>query len=213
MKEAREPAEAAPAPAGSGAPPRYCVEYEKDGPARLLAHLDLQEALERALRRARLPLAYTQGFHPRPRLQFEDPLPLGWRSECERLWIELERAFPPAETLLRLAATAPPGLRFLRVYPVARAQPPGARCYRVRGCALPADAAERVRVAFPGPAEAGGRAPVALEPGDGGWRVTLRPLGRAPAPSLKKVLVALLGEPLPADLDVLRLAAADEDGT
>lgn len=187
-------------------PHRYCLEYAKDGPARFLSHLDTQENLERTLRRARLPLAYTQGFHPRPRLQFEDPLPLGWRSERERLWLELEQPFPALEALQRLRATAPEGLQFLRLYPVLRAEPPRGRCFRVRGLPLPADAGERVRAAFPPAAD--GAEPVALEPGDvdGDWRVRLRPAAERPAPSLKKVLQCLAEGELPAALDVLRLA-------
>ena len=56
---------------------RYCIEFSKSGPARFLGHLDLQALFERLLRRAGLPLSYTQGFHQRVKIQFEEALPLG----------------------------------------------------------------------------------------------------------------------------------------
>lgn len=203
----KDPDRVAPRPGpADGGSARYCVEYAKDGPARWLGQLDFQEAVERALRRARLPLRFGAGYHPRPRLQFEDPLALGWRSECERLWVELERPYPPAEILRRVRAAAPPGMRVLRAYLVPRREAPQARRYRIVGPELPADARKRLRLAFPDP---GGSPAVQLEGpeaagGRTAWEVTLRPAG-APAPPLKKVLQALFGRKLPAGLEVLRL--------
>lgn len=181
----------------------YCLEYAKDGPARFLAHLDMQEQIERTLRRARLPLAFTEGFHPRPRLQYEDPLPLGWSSECERVWVDLERPYPSAEALRRLTASAPAGVRFLRVYPVLRAQPPARRRYRVAGLSLPAGAPAALTAAFPP-----GAVQLERAPGDA-WVFRLAPAAERPAPSLKKVLQCALGGELPAGVEVVRLAEAE----
>ncbi len=51
------------------------VEYEKVGRLRFLGHLDVVTTFDRALRRTELPVAYTEGFHPRAKLFFPQPLP------------------------------------------------------------------------------------------------------------------------------------------
>src|SRR5690606_33558809 len=63
--------------------PKYRLRYAKFGPARFASHLDLGRALGRALRRAGLPVAYSQGFHPLPKMAFGPPLPVGVESEAE----------------------------------------------------------------------------------------------------------------------------------
>ncbi len=77
---------------------------------RFTAHLDLALAWERLLRRADLPLAYSQGFNPQPRLQLAAALPLGFTSECELIDIWLKEPVPLADSLDRLQRSAPPGL-------------------------------------------------------------------------------------------------------
>ncbi|HEX9793994.1 MAG TPA: TIGR03936 family radical SAM-associated protein [Planctomycetota bacterium] len=188
---------------------RYCVEFAKGGPARFVSHLDMQEAFERALRRARLPLAFSQGFHPRPRMQFEDPLPLGWSSECERVWVELAERYPAAEMFARLSASAPPGVAVRRVFVVqGHPAPPPARRYRVTGLPAPDAAALQVFA----PAEAGAQEPVSWRAVEESLEFTLRPSGTRPAPSMKKVLRAIAGEELPEGLRVHRVAwESDEE--
>ena len=191
---------------------RYRVEFRKDGAARFVSHLDLQATFERALRRARLPLAFSQGFHPRPRLQFEEPLALGWTSERECLWVDLTTVFPPRELLSRLRAQLPDGLEPLRAFlDPGRPAPQRTRVFRVSGVELPEDAAERLARSFPTDAQTGD-APVLLQEAASGWQFTLRPAGRQPTPSLKKVLLALLDDDLPAALQVRRLAWEEHGG-
>lgn len=57
---------------------------------RLIGHLDLFKTWERTLRRAKIPIAYSQGFHPNPRMNLASALPLGITSDCELLdfWLE-----------------------------------------------------------------------------------------------------------------------------
>lgn len=193
-------------------PHRYCVEFAKDGPARFLSHLDLQAGLERTLRRARLPLAFSRGFHPRPRLQFEDALPLGWSSDRERLWVDLTTSYPSSEALRRLRAAAPAGVEFLRAFPwTGKVVPETCRRFRVERADFPADLAERLAERFP--REEGGRRSVEVERAERGWLFELRASGSKPAPSLKKVLKLLLGEDLPGSLRVRRLAPPEEAAT
>ncbi|MCD4785500.1 MAG: TIGR03960 family B12-binding radical SAM protein [Candidatus Eremiobacteraeota bacterium] len=62
---------------------RLRIKFSKKGRLRWISHLDLQRTFEKVLRRARLPISYSEGFHPRPRLSLALPLPLGYTSDCE----------------------------------------------------------------------------------------------------------------------------------
>ena len=69
---------------------RIRIKFEKNGAMRYTSHLDMQKVWIRALLRAKLPLAYTQGFHPTPKVGYSWPLPLGWGSKGELIdiWID-----------------------------------------------------------------------------------------------------------------------------
>ena len=62
---------------------RVRITFSKTDALRYIGHLDLHALWERATRRARLPLAYTQGFHPQPKIYLASALPLGFSSRCE----------------------------------------------------------------------------------------------------------------------------------
>ena len=68
---------------------RLRITFSKSGTLRYIGHLDLQSVWERTVRRAGLPLAYTQGFHPGPKIQLASALPLVFigRAEVVDLWI------------------------------------------------------------------------------------------------------------------------------
>lgn len=97
---------------------RIRVTFAKEGTYRFIGHLDLAKTWERILRRAQFPLEYTQGFNPRPRMQFAAALPVGVTSEDERLdiWLtgRLDEGFPEA-WIERLNAASPAGLRTRRI--------------------------------------------------------------------------------------------------
>jgi len=69
---------------------RLRITFSKDGPMAYTSHLDLMRVWERALRRACVPLAYSHGFNPRPKLQLASALPLGFTAGAELLDIWLE---------------------------------------------------------------------------------------------------------------------------
>lgn len=97
---------------------RLRIRFAKQGALRYVGHLDLATTWERILRRAALPLEYTRGFNPRPRLQFAAALPVGLTSEAELLdaWLTERIALEPARALIeRLNVTSPAGLRTLQV--------------------------------------------------------------------------------------------------
>ncbi|ACL64086.1 Radical SAM domain protein [Anaeromyxobacter dehalogenans 2CP-1] len=87
------------------------VRYAKLGRLVALSHLETMHALLRAIRRAGLPVAYSQGYHPKPRVSFGPALPVGLESLCEHLDLDLLGAVDPQEVLARLAPELPEGLK------------------------------------------------------------------------------------------------------
>ncbi len=90
---------------------RIRVRYAKGNALRFIGHLDLQRLWERLLRRSKLPVRYSQGFHPRARLNLASALPLGFISDEELLDFWLDSPCPLTEIQARLVKATPPGLR------------------------------------------------------------------------------------------------------
>jgi radical SAM-linked protein len=97
---------------------RIRITFSKQGPLRYTGHLDLHRLWERAARRAELPLAYSQGFHPQPKMNLAAALPLGFSSRCELLDMRLEQDVPLEGLRERLNATLPTGVQVLDIQPV-----------------------------------------------------------------------------------------------
>ena len=97
--------------------------FSKLGSMALLSHLDVVRMLERALRRSGLPVSFTGGFHPLPRLQVALALPLGVEAEGEWLDLEFLQAVDPAEARRHLQAELPIGFTLLSVAEVPVAGP------------------------------------------------------------------------------------------
>jgi radical SAM-linked protein len=91
---------------------RYRFAFQKLGPAALLGHLDLIRALARVFRRAGLPVAYSQGFHPKPDMTFSPALSLGVIGLGEYLDVKLGCEADAAALCPALTAAAPQGLVF-----------------------------------------------------------------------------------------------------
>jgi radical SAM-linked protein len=102
---------------------RMRVTFSTDDTVKYVGHLDMARAWERAIRRARLPLAYTQGFNPQPRLHFAAALPVGFTGQAELVDIFLDEALEPADFLARLAPALPTGIRLIAAMPVPREWP------------------------------------------------------------------------------------------
>jgi len=86
------------------------LNFTKTGLAAFLSHLDLMRAMERALRRAAVPAAYSEGFNPRMRLSFGPALPVGTASVDEYCDVELQRPVVIAEVLETLNRQLPAGV-------------------------------------------------------------------------------------------------------
>lgn len=94
---------------------RLRIRYAKRGRLRFASHRDFSRAFERAVVRARLPMAYSSGYHPHPRISYAGAAPTGSASEAEYLEIGLARVADPEEVLAELAAAMPDGLDLLAV--------------------------------------------------------------------------------------------------
>jgi radical SAM-linked protein len=94
---------------------RLRIHYAKTEPLRYTGNLDIHRIWERTLRRARLPIAYSQGFHPQPKLNQACPLPLGITSLAEMIDVWLDVDEMPADIAGTIAAAAPPGIEIQSV--------------------------------------------------------------------------------------------------
>lgn len=86
------------------------IRYARRGRARFTSHRDFARAFERALRRARVPMAYSSGFSPHPRISYANASPTGAASEAEYLEIGLASACDPDQVRVALDAALPTGL-------------------------------------------------------------------------------------------------------
>ena len=105
-------------PDGPAPPPtvqRLRIRYAKRGRLRFSSHRDFQRALERALRRADVPIAYSAGFTPHPKVSYAGAAPTGAASEAEYFEIGLAVQCDPDRLRLALDDSLPPGLDVLEV--------------------------------------------------------------------------------------------------
>jgi radical SAM-linked protein len=99
------------------APPvqRLRIRYAKRGRLRFTSHRDFSRAFERAIFRARVPMAYSSGFNPHPRISYAGAAPTGAASEAEYLEIGLAEVVDPGEIRSLLEESLPDGLDVLEV--------------------------------------------------------------------------------------------------
>lgn len=92
---------------------RMWLRYEKGEDAKYISHLDFLRAVNRTLRRAEIPVSFSQGFNPHPKLSFALALPLGTTSITELMELELDCDMAPHELLDRLNSASLMGIRFI----------------------------------------------------------------------------------------------------
>jgi len=102
---------------------RLRVVFSKDGAARYISHLDLCRTLERAFRRAHIPVSYSQGFNPKPRFSVASALMLGARASAEVMDVHLDGCMRPEDFVAKLRSALVPGIRIEK----ARVLEPAAR--------------------------------------------------------------------------------------
>ncbi len=94
---------------------RLQITFGKFDTLKYTGNLDLAKMWERVLRRAQLPVLYTEGFNPRPRLQLASALPLGITSECEILDVSLREKIETTHLIEQLLRVSPPGLHIYNI--------------------------------------------------------------------------------------------------
>ena len=94
------------------------VALAKKAATQYVGHLDFGRALERALRRANLPVAFSEGFNPHMKISFGPALGVGVASAAEYVDVELQTPVNPADFGIQLAKQLPPGLEFVDARPV-----------------------------------------------------------------------------------------------
>ena len=103
---------------------RIRITFAKQGALRYTGNLDLHKIWERTARRANLALAYSQGFHPQPKMQLAAALPLGFSSRCELVDMRIDGPVDLSTLPERLQGAVPPGLKILNVEEIDEASPP-----------------------------------------------------------------------------------------
>jgi radical SAM-linked protein len=94
---------------------RVRITFTKTHAMRYTSHLDLHRTWERTIRRAQLPLKYSQGFNPRPKINLAAALPLGITSDCEIAEIWLNQDLPIKQVHNQLLEAVPPGIEIVQV--------------------------------------------------------------------------------------------------
>ena len=94
---------------------RLRITFAKQNALRYTGHLDLHRIWERAARRAELPLAYSQGFHPQPKISLAAALPLGFSSRCEVLDMRLTEELPLDGLKERIQHAVPSALQIMEI--------------------------------------------------------------------------------------------------
>jgi len=98
---------------------RFCRGQE----VKFISHLDIMRLWQRALHRAEISLAYSEGFSPHPRISLAAPLPIGVTGEAELMDIFCARWVSPHLFTAAVSQQLPPGIEILQVYQMALGQP------------------------------------------------------------------------------------------
>ncbi len=127
----KEPSAAAPEQ-----PTRVRLKLSKSGRARMVAHLEYLKMFQRAVRRAKLPVRFSQGFHPLPKISYLEALPMGVSSEAELIDLELSSCVPVGQIIEDINVQLPEGFKIIEgeVVPWKTSSPSAAvasSCYRV----------------------------------------------------------------------------------
>ncbi len=117
------PADQAPRGRGDTVASRIRVRYSKTGKLRFISAIDLGRIWERSLRRAQLPIAYSEGFSPHPKVSFTDALPLGYASTGEYAELTFAGPIPLQPAITALNAAFPEGIAVRRAVAVADGDP------------------------------------------------------------------------------------------
>lgn len=102
---------------------RLRIKFARMESVKYISHLDIMRFWERALRRGDIPLAYSEGFSPHPKISIALPLPVGVTSETELADIELSKKVAPAYFNKIIKSQLPAGFAVLQVFEIPKTAP------------------------------------------------------------------------------------------
>ena len=102
---------------------RLRIRFRRGEEIKFISHLDIMRLWERVLRRARIPLTYSEGFNPRPRISLAAPLSVGITGEAELMDIFIDKMVSPHWFTAAVSQQLPSGIGILEVYPIAPNMP------------------------------------------------------------------------------------------
>ena len=97
---------------------RLRIKFSRGEEVKFISHLDIIRLWQRAFRRADIPLAYSEGFNPHPKISVAAPLPLGVTGEAELMDIFLSKWVTPHHFISAVGRELPPGIVISQVYPI-----------------------------------------------------------------------------------------------
>jgi radical SAM-linked protein len=95
---------------------RIRVKYSKGEEVKYISHRDLMRVFQRAIRRAEIPMIYSQGFNPHMKISWGQALKVGQASESEHAEFHVEGQVKPREVMDKLNQTLPPGIEILEAF-------------------------------------------------------------------------------------------------
>ena len=102
---------------------RLRIRFRRGQEVKFISHLNIMRLWQRALSRAGISLAYSEGFNPHPRISLAAPLAVGVTSEAELMDIILTKPASPHFFTAAVSLQLPPGIEILQVYPIALTMP------------------------------------------------------------------------------------------
>lgn len=93
----------------------FYARYKKFGRAKYISHLDMVRVFTRVFRRGGIPVAYSEGFNPHPKISFALPLSVFYESECEIMLFSVTEDIEESELLMRFSSVMPEGLEVISV--------------------------------------------------------------------------------------------------
>ena len=91
-------------------------KFKKQGSLQYISHLDLVRTMHKVIVRAKLPLWYTEGFNPKPKMVFAAPLSIGTESICEFMDLRMNEYIDPAEAMARINANMTEEMQIVEAY-------------------------------------------------------------------------------------------------
>ena len=91
-------------------------KFKKQGSLQYISHLDLVRTMHKVIVRAKLPLWYTEGFNPKPKMIFAAPLSIGTESVCEYMDLRMNEYIDPDEAMARINANMTSEMQIVKAY-------------------------------------------------------------------------------------------------